>query len=225
MIKGILFDLDNTLVDFMKMKNSSVEAAADAMIDAGLDMPKDKILKELFLIYEREGIEHQFTFDKFLEERFDYVDYKILASGINAYRRQRLASLVTYPHVQTTLLELIRRGIRLGVVSDAPKLQGWLRLVQLGLQHMFDPVVTFDDTGIRKPAPEPFLKGLEGLRLQPEECLMVGDWDARDIIGAKALGMKTAFARYGDNFNTGASHADYELKSIKDLLSLIDSNG
>ena len=38
MIKAVIFDLDNTLVDFMKMKRLSIEAALTAMIDAGLQM-------------------------------------------------------------------------------------------------------------------------------------------------------------------------------------------
>ena len=36
MIKAVVFDLDNTLMDFMKMKRSAIEAAFPAMIDAGL---------------------------------------------------------------------------------------------------------------------------------------------------------------------------------------------
>ena len=36
MIKAIIFDLDNTLVDFMDFKSRAVDAAIDAMIDAGM---------------------------------------------------------------------------------------------------------------------------------------------------------------------------------------------
>jgi len=36
MIKAVLFDLDNTLIDFMRMKRNSCESAISAMIDAGL---------------------------------------------------------------------------------------------------------------------------------------------------------------------------------------------
>ena len=38
MIKAVLFDLDNTLLDFMKMKNSAVNAAVKSMIFAGLNI-------------------------------------------------------------------------------------------------------------------------------------------------------------------------------------------
>lgn len=70
---------------------------------------------------------------------FKTVDYKWLAAGIVAYRRARNNYLVTYPHVRSTLAELLRRGLRLAVISDAPRLGAWLRLAQLDLHHMFRP--------------------------------------------------------------------------------------
>jgi hypothetical protein len=141
------------------------------------------------------------------------VDPKILASGIVAYRRARASELVLYPHVQMTLLELAKRGIRLGVVSDAPRFQVWLRLCSLGLQHLFDAVVTFDDTGERKPAAAPFRRCCAA-RGRARESLMIGDWAERDVVGAKGLGMTTVFARYGDTFDTKESGADHDVNDI-----------
>ncbi len=51
MIKAIIFDLDNTLLDFVKMKQFAVKAAITAMIEAGLDVDRKKSLSRLFLIY------------------------------------------------------------------------------------------------------------------------------------------------------------------------------
>ena len=42
MIKAVIFDLDNTLLDFKKMKEQGVKAAISAMIEAGLDYDEDK---------------------------------------------------------------------------------------------------------------------------------------------------------------------------------------
>ena len=50
---------------------------------------------------------------------------------------------------------------------------------------------------------------------------MIGDWPERDVLGAKKIGMKTAFARYGDVFNTKESGADYDLDDISELLPII----
>jgi putative hydrolase of the HAD superfamily len=222
MIKGVIFDLDNTLVDFMAMKEAAVESAVSAMIDAGLKMDKILAKQKIFEIYKEVGIEDQTVFDKFLMREFGYIDSRIHAAGIVGYRRAREATLVLYPHVYITLIELIKRGLKLGVVTDAPKLQAWLRLCQLNLHHLFDVVVTFEDTYKRKPDPAPFRVTLERMNLKPEEAIMIGDWAERDIVGAKVLGMKTVFARYGDTFGTKNSGADYEIDDIIQLLEIVD---
>ncbi len=222
MIRAIVFDLDNTLTDFMRMKEASIQAAIDGMIDAGLQKPRDEVRRRVQAIYDERGLEFQRVFDELLEREFGGVDPKILASGIVAYRRARASELVLYPHVQMTLLELAKRGIRLGVVSDAPRFQVWLRLCDLGLQHVFDAVVTFDDTGERKPAAAPFREVLRRLGVEPGESLMIGDWAERDVVGAKSLGMMTVFARYGDTFDTKESGADHDVDDVFELVGIVD---
>jgi putative hydrolase of the HAD superfamily len=222
MIKLVIFDLDNTLTDFMRMKESAVEAAVDAMLDAGLRFPPGEIKDKIYEVYEREGIEFQSVFDDVLRELIGEVDFKILAAGIVAYRRAREASLVLYPHARVTLFELMKRGIRLAVVSDAPRKEAWLRLCYLELQHMFDMVLTFDDTGEKKPSPKPFRRVLEHFGVEPHEALMIGDWPERDITGAAKLGITTVFARYGDTFATAESGARYEITDMLDLVEIVD---
>jgi len=222
LIRAIVFDLDNTLTDFMKMKSDAVTAAIDGMIDAGLKLPRDAVRARIDAIYQEQGLEYQRVFDQLLESELGHIDPKILASGIVAYRRARESALVLYPHVQMTLLELTKRGIRLGVVSDAPRAQVWLRLCSLALQHVFDAVVTFDDTRERKPGPAPFREVLGRLGVNPHEALMVGDWAERDVVGAASLGMKTVFARYGDTFETHESGADFDINDVFELVAIVD---
>lgn len=223
MIRAIIFDLDNTLVDFMKMKSEAVNAAIDGMIDAGLGLPREAVKARIDAIYQREGLEFQRVFDALLESELGRIDPKILASGIVAYRRGRESALVLYPHVQMTLLELTKRGILLGVVSDAREAQVWLRLCSLSLQHVFDAVVTFDDTGQLKPGPAPFREVLRRLGVEAHEALMVGDWAERDVVGGKSLGLKTVFARYGDTFDTVESGADYDIDDVFELVKIVDT--
>lgn len=222
MIKAVIFDLDNTLVDFMLLKNNAVEAAIHAMVDAGLDMSYEDARKKIDEIYDREGMEYQQVFDKFLEDYYGNVDHRIMSAGIVAYRKAREAALKPYPRVFPTLIELIKRGIKLAVVTDAPAKEAWLRLSYLNFHHIFDFVVTFDDTRERKPSPAPFNRALELLGLKGEECLMIGDWADKDMVGAKAVGMKTVFARYGDFFETTHPGSDYEIDSISGLLEIIE---
>ncbi|MFN0157559.1 MAG: HAD-IA family hydrolase [Bacteroidota bacterium] len=222
MIKAVVFDLDNTLVDFMKMKRQAITAAISAMIDAGLSLPHDEVQARIDTIYSERGMEFQSVFDQLLYDVFQKVNYKILSAGIIAYRRAREAALVPYPHVNMTLVELVKRGIRLAVVSDAPGREAWLRLCYLNFHHIFDHVVTFDDTGERKPSPVPFRKALDLLQVNPGESLMVGDWAERDMVGAAQVGMITVFARYGDTFGTVETNAQYEINDIAEVLAIID---
>jgi putative hydrolase of the HAD superfamily len=124
--------------------------------------------------------------------------------------------------VNMTLVALVKRGLKLAVVSDAPGREAWLRLCYLNFHYIFDHVVTFEDTGERKPSPAPFRRALELLQVGASDAIMVGDWAERDVAGAANLGMTTAFARYGDTFGTVVSHADYDLNDVSELLQVID---
>ena len=221
MIKAVIFDLDNTLVDFMKMKRRSIEEAIPAMIDAGLKITEDDANRVIDEIYKEQGIEYQQVFDVFLQRVIQKIDYKILSAGIVAYRRAREASLIPYPHVYPTLHKLMKMGIKMGILSDAPGKEAWLRLAYLNFHHIFDIVVTFEDTGERKPNPAPFIMILKKMNVAASQTLMLGDWAERDIVGAANVGMKTAFARYGDTFNTVRHNADYELNDISELVDII----
>jgi len=223
MIRAVIFDLDNTLTDFMKMKRAAIDAAVDGMLDAGLTLSREDVAARIYKVYDREGIEYQQVFDIFLKEALGRIDYKILSGGIISYRRARDSYLVLYPHVNLTLLELLKRGMKLAVVSDAPRLQAWMRLAQLQLQHLFDTVVAFEDTGERKPSPKPFERAIEMLGISPAEAIMVGDWPERDMVGAAKVGIRTAFARYGDTFGTVHSGADWDLNDVYELVAIVDS--
>lgn len=218
-IKAIIFDLDNTLIDFMTMKRLSCEAAIDAMIHSGLKVSKNRALKKVYAIYEKTNIEDHEIFQKLLNKLDKKIDYKILASGINAYRQKRAGYLKPYPNARRTIKKLKKNGLKLAIVSDAPKLNAWLRLTAMKLENYFDFVITKDDSKEEKPAKKPFKMALRKLKVKPEECLVVGDRTSRDIKGARKLNMKSAFAKYGSEEKK--ANADYTLTKIEDLISLM----
>jgi len=220
-LKAVLFDLDNTLVDFMHMKKMCSEAAIRAMVEAGLPMEEEKAVNLLFQMYDEYGIEDQRIFEKFLKKAEGKVNYRVLANGIAAYRKVKAGYLQPYPKVRETLIKLKSKGLVLGIVSDAPRMQAWLRLAEMSLTEFFDVVVAWEDTGKLKPSKMPFEQAIKKLGLKPEEILFVGDNPGRDIKGAKGVGMKTALAAYGQVFE-GKEKPDFVLRSPSDLVKVFE---
>ncbi len=224
-IKAVLFDLDNTLIDFWGSKETSINAAIDAMIAAGLKMPKKKALQAIFELYKRYGIEHGKIFQKFLLKVNGTIDMRLLSAGVVAYRNVQASYHKPYDGMEKTIRALRSNGYKLGVISDAPSLKAWIRLTEIGLADYFDAIIAWDDTRKRKPSKEPFILALRKMKIRPENVLYIGDNPARDIKGAKQLGMRTALALYGMH-QSFAQHAekhkaDYTLKKPQDILKIV----
>jgi putative hydrolase of the HAD superfamily len=225
-IKAILFDVDNTLIDFMKMKRKCCEAAIEAMISAGLKMSEEKALKLLYELYEIHGIESQRIFQKFTKKIYGKENYRLISHGVIAYRQMRASYLVPYPNVIPTLLELKKQDYKLAIVSDAPIMEAWMRLATLKLDDFFDVIITKADARKQKTSPAPFKVALRKLGIKPEEAVMIGDRISRDVNTAKKLGIHTIYARYGDENppEKGKSGAEFEISDIKEILGLVNKS-
>jgi len=219
MLKAILFDLDMTLIDFMKMKRLASNEAAKAMVKSGLNMSVKEAKKKLFDVYLKEGIESDTAFSRFLKENNSYSE-RILAAALNAYLRTKYDHLHTYPDVEPTLKKLKERGLKLAIVTDAPRLKAFQRLDAMSIADLFDVVVGLEDTGMTKPSKLPFKKALELLKVEPHEALHVGDWPERDVVGARNVGIHTCLAKYG--FHMGKYiKPDFEIEKFSSLLEVV----
>ncbi|HOW36871.1 MAG TPA: HAD-IA family hydrolase [Candidatus Pacearchaeota archaeon] len=222
MIKAILFDIDNTLLGFREMKRACFEEAIDAMIRAGWKANKERALNDLVELYEEYGMEYEKTFQKLLEKQGGKVDYRLLAHGINTYRIFRVNYLIPYPNVLTTLSEL-KKKYHLAVVTDAPRIKAWMRLVTMKLDDFFELVVTKGDVKREKTSETPFRSALRILKLKTSEVIMIGDRIPRDVKTPQKMGIKTVYARYGDSTPVpkGKSGADFEIDDISELLKIM----
>jgi FMN phosphatase YigB (HAD superfamily) len=223
-IRAILFDLDNTLIDFLRMKEESCRAAAHAMVLSGLQMDEAKAYERLIKTYFSVGIESDNAFSEFLKSAGQF-DHKILAAAINAYLDAKSKCLKPYPNVKAVLRKLQKNGIFLSIVTDAPKTKAYQRLLAMGIEPYFQFVVGYEDTNSAKHTGLPLLLALDLLKkeipdIKAEEVLMVGDSMARDIIPAERIGFQTALSRYGE---TGAelANSDFELANFKDILAVL----
>jgi putative hydrolase of the HAD superfamily len=220
MIKAVLFDLDQTLIDFMLLKRRASEKAALVMINAGLKLDRKKAGKQLFEFYLKDGIDGNTAFQNFIRKHNGKMNDRILAAGLNAYLDAKRHYLKPYKDV-VPVLKKLRKRMKLGVVTDAPRLKAYQRLDAMGIADYFDFVVGFEDTGRQKPSSLPFRKALKKLNFKASEVLMVGDWPERDIKGARKVGMKTCFAKYGHWNEIKDSGADFEIERFEEILKVI----
>lgn len=218
MFKAIIFDLDDTLIDFRERKKELIRSSVKAMISAGLKEEYKELYSEFSEFYWRTGIEDQNIFEKFLFQKYGSIDYRVLAHAVVAYRKANAKLLKTYPDVKETLLRLRKKGFKLAVLSDAPRLGAWIRLVETELDDIFDVVVTYDDVGKTKPATDGFKMVIERLGVDAASCLMVGDNPSRDVVGARNAGVKICLAAYSCSEDV---IVDYRIKDIKELEKVV----
>jgi putative hydrolase of the HAD superfamily len=220
-IKAVLFDLDNTLIDFMKMKEESCKSALKAMIKKGLKVSFKTGYEKLMKIYFKVGIESNIAFEEFLKSETGHIDTKILAAGINEYLRTKNKFLKPYPNVKPTLRKLKKMGLKLAIVTDAPRLKAYQRLVAMRIDDYFDFVIGFDDTGKKKETQIPLKKAIEKLRLEPYEIMMVGDSIKKDVIPTKKTGIVSVFAKYGSSEKVKKIKPDFELNTFSEISKLV----
>ncbi len=222
MFKAILFDLDNTLINFLEFKVETAKAAAKAMVANGLPATEIEAYGKIFTVYDEKGIEYQKTFYEVVRQYNLEINAaeRIQQAAILAYLQKKFEVLRTYPIVKPTLSKL-KESHKLGIVTDAPRNKAWQRLILTGLCDYFDVVITLDDTKAFKPSPGGFNLALKALNLMPEACLFVGDNPERDIAGARELGMRTCLAKYGWSGRKGGAKADYEIARFEDILRVV----
>lgn len=95
-----------------------------------------------------------------------------------------------------TLGEIRGWGVRLGLFSGKGRRSAEITLSKLGLQDIFDVVVTGEDVSRSKPDPEGLQLALRILATPPRETLFVGD-SPLDIQAGKAAGVMTGAALWG----------------------------
>lgn len=223
MLRAILFDLDNTLLDFSGFKRESAHAAAKAIMKAGIDLTEKELYNRIFKIYNEKGIEYQRTFGDVLYdlELTQHELERARQAAMIAYTKKKYECIKPRPKV-IQILSSLKRKYKLGIVTDAPREKAWQRLILAGLDGMFYPVVTYNDTLEHKPSLKPFELALFLLKVKSNEVLFVGDNPERDVIGAKKAGLHTCLARYGCiGYTEEMDTADYSIGKFESLAEIV----
>lgn len=123
------------------------------------------------------------------------------------------------PKVFETLETLFEKGYKMHVLTNGFEHIQLTKLIAANIFHFFDHVVTFNDTGVRKPDLRFFEFALKASGNSPEECVMVGDNPIADLSGAKKLNIHTVWF----NPERKQSHVepDHEISCISEILHIV----
>ena len=216
-IRAVIFDMDNTLFDFVEAKL----IACAAMI-AYLKVPVEPVVLLKYFLRPVHGFESHENIRDFLHDNHCYSD-TVFNRCCTIYDEEKVAAIKPYPLVSETLSVLRNRGLKLAVVTDAHNGNALKRLKKAGLEEFFNTVITMEMSGKAKPSPEPFLLAMNKLGVKASETILVGDSIRRDIMPAKALGILAVHAVYGDrNFHEGErDDADYVIHGIQEVIGVV----
>ena len=189
--RAVLFDMDNTLFDFVESMTCGARAAV-----AYLGVGTAEELIGYYLRWKHHVEDHTNLQDFMIAHNCFTVDSYF--GAVNAFDEAKYEHIIPYPGIPEVLSELKNHGLMLGIVTDAYTYAAEKRLEKSGLKDYFSFVVGYEVTGHMKPHHEPFEHALMLAGCKPYEAVFVGDSLRRDIGPASALGMTAIHARYGD---------------------------
>ena len=167
MLRGVIFDVDGTLLDTEKIY---IQAWREAGKRFGYEIPHEALMRTRAINRKRateifqEYLGPDFCYEQLLPERIRIAEELIDQS-----------TDLLKPGVTELLDELENRGIKMAVASSTNLEKTKAHLSHAGLLHRFHGVVGGDMIEKGKPNPDIFLLAAKLLELSPEECIVVED--------------------------------------------------
>jgi putative hydrolase of the HAD superfamily len=201
-LKAVLFDIDDTLFSTTHFARKARRNAVRAMVQAGLDLPEDEVMRELEEVIVEFSSNYDHHFDQLLRRLRPHALQRvnsalIVAAGVAAYHDTKFRELAPFPDVYPLLESLRAAGLRTGVITHGWTTKQAEKLVRLGLLPYLDPGAIFisEQIGISKPNPKLYAQALKDLGLAPIEAMYVGDSLEHDVAPPQSIGMIAVWAR------------------------------
>ena len=241
-IEAVLFDLDDTLIDWANIEASReefyqprVKRLHDYLTGLGLDLPKvDKfqsiIDQAIFATWE----EAKKTWS--IRSYGDVLDQVLLGIGLDVdgldtnemlriFGWDPWPGVVVFPDTISVLEELRDRGYELGLLTNS-FLPMWMRDRELeffNLLSFFEYRLTAADIGYVKPHPNIYYELLDRMEVSPDRAVFVGDRPKNDIAGANAVGLVSVLMDPPHlTRDLDGVVPDYVIPCLTDLLPILD---
>ncbi|MFP4354818.1 MAG: HAD family hydrolase [Phycisphaerae bacterium] len=238
-IRGILFDLGDTLLDFgsVRINRLFVQGARNAYYyvrDLGKPLPS----KPVYLLRQLWAVRWSYLKSLMTGREFDSLallkrQAEKMGHPLSEPEAVELAWRFYLPlrematienDLHQTLAAMQRRGLKLGIVSNTflPAEVLDRHLDEEDLRKYFDTRVYSCQVGHRKPHRLIFQKALELISLPAEEVMFVGDTPKEDVRGAKDMRMVTVLKDPDQRKSHRRPWADYTIGRIAQLLPILD---
>ena len=189
--RGILFDLDGTLVDTSRDITANINRAFVSM--GYPQLPHEIILSHV-------GYGAHFLVQKCLEENYSdiTVDEKLVTTIWEKFREFYRVHIIDEAQPYPGVVEFLQSEVRpMGVVSNKPEEMVQAVLQELHLDHHFKFMWGRDTLPVSKPDPEVIRYGIHELGIEkPGDVCMLGD-NPVDTIAAKGAGAISVALSYG----------------------------
>lgn len=169
MIKAALFDMDGLLTD---TETLGIEVAIRVCHRHGFEL--NKMEQESFI-----GVTDEKFYQNLLERRgrSDLLPQvgKFLRDHFEEYEQLLKEGVRVFPGARELPKLLHKNGRRLALVSGSTAKQVGIILTQLGINDLFEVIVSADDITKSKPDPQGYLRAIQHLGIQPQECVIFED--------------------------------------------------
>lgn len=242
MIKGLLFDLNGTLIDILTNEEDfhTYQVTANFLDYYGIKILPENLKEKYFAVNRRQRKEKAEKFPEFDVTKIFYEIIENYSPKQNSFLKRdeeklqlaetaskvfRAASrhkLFLYDGVWD-LLNIFQGKYQMAALSDGQKLWAEPEWKSCALDKFLSFVLVSSDFGFRKPDQRLFETAVKKMGLPPEEILFVGNDMYRDVYGAKNANLKCVFfkSNQGDQQYHGAE-ADYIIYHFRELINAIN---
>ena len=197
MIKGIIFDLDDTLYNATACYEKGM-CELFSFAKTNFDMSKDvfdKYYSEAKRIVKNRlgnvaASHNRLLYCQTFLELIGKSPVKYALKMYNLFWDTVLDNMVLYDYVLPLFIELKSRGIQIAILSDLTANIQYRKIEKLGLLENIDVLITSEEVGEEKPSYKMFELAMQKMGISAKELLMIGDSRERDIIGAQEAGIK-----------------------------------
>ncbi len=229
-VRAVIFDLDDTITDFMSAADTAfISAFADIAEEHGVEVDDlHARYMDLFEEFYTLHLEGHVNLEEFRAYRFSRafelvglpVDDSFLDMTVD-FQYYYDHELETFPGACEVLRDL-DGFYPLGLITNGPTDAQWRKINKFDLSEIFEVILISGQLGIAKPDPRIFDVALEGLRVAPEEAIMVGNSLEHDHLGAMNAGVRFVWANHrGMDLPDGWPEPDHIVGNFAELRDLL----